>query len=110
VNERATDPNAISPSVTAHEPVFAHRGLFIENKWGPDLMALADWQDIVDWMADHGMNTLTIGLYGCWTVQYNNQISEFLMVPLPGHPTQDHPLVFTTRRAVEEPGISAPHL
>ena len=90
MNER-TDPNAGSPSVTGHEPVFAHRGLFIENKWGPDLMELADWQDIVDWMADHGMNTLTIGLYGCWTVQYNNQITEFLMVPLPGHPEINTP-------------------
>ncbi len=68
------------------EPMFAYRGIFMEDKWGPDLMELRDWQDIVDWMADHGMNVLTVGLYGCWCVQYDDQITEFLMVPVPGHP------------------------
>ena len=75
-----------APLAQSSEPTFAYRGIFMEDKWGPDLMELQDWQDIVDWMADHGMNALTVGLYGCWCVQYDDQITEFLLVPLPGHP------------------------
>jgi len=33
------------------------------------------------------MNTLGIGLYGCWgSCRYEGQPTEFLMVPVPGHP------------------------
>jgi len=58
VNERTTNPNMASSSATGHKPAFAHRGLFIEDKWGSDLMELADWQDIVDWMADQWPTTV----------------------------------------------------
>lgn len=110
MNERVSNPNAASSSANSHKPVFAHRGLFIEDKWGPDLMELADWQDIVDWMAENGMNTLTIGLYGCWTVQYNNQITEFLMVPLPGHPEINTPKTIRWYSALDEQWKSLEYL
>jgi len=68
-------------------PDLAHRGLFVESKWGPDRMTLADWCLLVDRLATVKMNTLGIGLYGCWgSCRYEDQPTEFLMVPVPGHP------------------------
>ena len=68
-------------------PDLAHRGLFVEDKWGPDRMTLDDWRLVIDRLARLRMNTLGIGLYGCWGgCRYEGQPTEFLMVPVPGHP------------------------
>ncbi len=67
-------------------PTFKTRGVFIENKWGPDLMELDDWKDLVDYLAERKMNNLGISLYGCWGVQYDGGVTEWLMTPIPGHP------------------------
>jgi len=68
-------------------PDLANRGLFVEDKWGPDRMSLEDWCLVVDRLARMRMNTLGIGLYGCWGgCRYEDQPTEFLMVPVPGHP------------------------
>jgi len=40
----------------------------------------------VDELARLKMNVLGVGLYGCWCVQYRGEVTEFLMVPVPGHP------------------------
>ena len=71
---------------TAANPPFRYRGLYVESKWGPDLMALDDWRHLIDEMAFLRLNSLTIGVYGCWVVQYDGQRTEFLMVPFPDHP------------------------
>jgi N-acetyl-beta-hexosaminidase len=67
-------------------PDFRYRGLYIESKWGPDLMTLDDWKGLVDYMAALKFNSLGVGVYGCWVTQYNNQTTEFLMLPFPDHP------------------------
>jgi len=67
-------------------PDMKYRGLFFENKWGPDLMTLDDYRTVIDFMASLKMNFLGIGLYGCWCVQYLNQITEFLLVHFPDYP------------------------
>jgi hypothetical protein len=67
-------------------PDFKYRGLYIESKWGPDLMTLNDWKELIDFMASLKLNFLDIGVYGCWVIQYENQITEFLLVPLKNHP------------------------
>ncbi|MHB0876688.1 MAG: family 20 glycosylhydrolase [Anaerolineae bacterium] len=67
-------------------PDFKHRGLYIESKWGPDLMNLRDWEELVDYMAALKMNALGVGVYCCWGVQYEGKRTEFAMVPFPGHP------------------------
>jgi hypothetical protein len=73
-------------------PDLLHRGLFIEDKWGPDRMLLADWQLLVDRLARLKMNTLGIGLYGCWGgCRFEGQPTEFLMVPIPGQPQLQTP-------------------
>ena len=67
-------------------PRTAYRGIFMEDKWGPDLMELSDWKDVVDYLGALKMNVLGVGIYGCWCVQYDGQVTEFLMTPLPYYP------------------------
>jgi len=67
-------------------PDLKYRGLYIEDKWGPDLMNLDEWKELIDFMANLKLNFLGIGVYGCWVTQYDKQITEFLMVPFKSHP------------------------
>ncbi len=67
-------------------PTMKTRGVFIEDKWGPDLMELADWKALIDYLAERKLNNLGIGLYGCWCVQYDGRITEWLMTPVPDRP------------------------
>jgi len=72
-------------------PDFRYRGLYVESKWGPDLMALDDWKALIDTMAALKLNSLGVGVYGCWVVQYGNQTTEFMMLPFPNHPELQTP-------------------
>lgn len=74
-------------------PELPDRGIFVEDKWGPDRMTRADWFTVVDRLAALKLNRLGIGLYGCWgSCRYEPGPSgagwptEFLMVPVPGYP------------------------
>lgn len=67
-------------------PDLKYRGLFAESRWGPDLMTLQDWKAAIDYLVDLKLNVLTIGIYNCWPIQYNDEVSEFLLVPLEKHP------------------------
>lgn len=67
-------------------PDLRYRGLYVESKWGPDLMTLADWRDLIDYMASLKLNSLGIGVYGCWVVQYGGQTTEFMLLPFPDQP------------------------
>ncbi len=72
-------------------PQLKYRGLFIESKWGPDRMTLDDWKETIDFIADLKMNFLGVGIYGCWNIQYKNQITEFLTVPIKKYPELSTP-------------------
>ncbi|MCJ7737177.1 MAG: glycoside hydrolase family 20 zincin-like fold domain-containing protein, partial [Anaerolineae bacterium] len=72
-------------------PDYRHRGIYIESKWGPDLMELQDWKDMIDYMASLKFNSLGIGVYCCWGVQYEGKRTEFLMIPFPDHPELQTP-------------------
>ena len=72
-------------------PDFRYRGLYIESKWGPDLMSLEDWRELIDYMAGLKMNSLGVGVYCCWCVQYEGRRTEFLMVPFPDRPQLQTP-------------------
>ncbi len=67
-------------------PDLRYRGLYVESKWGPDLMTLTDWQEMIDALAALKFNSVGIGVYGCWVVQYGGKRTEFLMLPFPDHP------------------------
>lgn len=67
-------------------PSLPNRGIFVENKWGPDRMKLADWCLLIDRLSALKMNRLGIGLYGCWgNCRFEGSLTEFLQVPVPGH-------------------------
>ncbi len=67
-------------------PDLRYRGLYVESKWGPDLMTLDDWHALIDTMAALKFNSLGVGVYCCWVVQYGGKTTEFLMLPFPDHP------------------------
>jgi hypothetical protein len=67
-------------------PDLAWRGLYVESKWGPDLMTLDDWKALIDEMASKKLNSLGVGVYGCWSAQYAKKRTEFLMLPFPEYP------------------------
>jgi len=66
-------------------PDMAWRGVFMEDKWGTDLMSLEEWKRVLDTLVGLKMNVLGVGLYGCWCVQYGGRVTEFLMASVPGH-------------------------
>lgn len=67
-------------------PVMPVRGIFVESKWGPDRMGNTDWFQAIDAVSSSKMNTIGIGLYGCWgscRFEGAGRPSEFLMIPSP---------------------------
>lgn len=67
-------------------PDFYDRGLLLENRYGSDFMTLDDYKKAIDYLCEMKYNQLTIGVYGCWCVQYDMRLSEFLYLPLECHP------------------------
>ena len=67
-------------------PDFPYRGQFLECRYGSDYMTLSDWKNAIDYLASLKQNELTIGLYGCWGVQYDNHRSEYLYIPFEDYP------------------------
>jgi len=85
--ERSADGTLVVPQVSIVDwPDLAHRGLFCESRWGPDMMTLQDWKDAVDYLSALKFNVLTVGVYNCWPIQYYGRVSEWLMVPLKNFP------------------------
>lgn len=72
-------------------PDFKDRGLLLENRYGSDFMTMDDYRDAIDYLSKMKYNQLTIGIYGCWCVQYDMRLSEFLYIPLKGHPELQTP-------------------
>lgn len=70
------------------------RGIFVENKWGPDRMTVGDWHLTIDTLSAMKMNTMGVSLYGCWgscRFEAPNHPTEFLMVPVEGAPNLTAP-------------------
>ena len=67
-------------------PDLRTRGHFIETRYGSNLMTLADWCAVVDDMVSMKHNQLTVSLYGCWCVQYDGIVSEYVYIPIPKYP------------------------
>ena len=67
-------------------PTLSNRGIFVEDKWGPDRMKLIDWCLLIDRLSALKLNRLGVGLYGCWgSCRFEGSLTEFLQVPVPGH-------------------------
>ncbi len=63
-------------------PDLKTRGHFMECRYGSNLMTLEDWKAVVDDMAEMKMNQLVVALYGCWCIQYDGIISEYIYMPV----------------------------
>ncbi len=72
-------------------PKFEKRGHFMECRYGSDFMSYKDWTDAVDYLAETKINTLVLGLYGCWGRQYDNELTEYLYVPIRKYPQMKTP-------------------
>ncbi len=57
-----------------------------ECRYGSNMMEKADWLEMIDDLASKKLNRLCIGLYGCWVVQYDGKVAEYLYLPLKSHP------------------------
>lgn len=67
-------------------PDFKERGQYMECRYGSDFLTLDDYKKAVDYFASIKQNTLTIGLYGCWAVQYDKKRAEYLYIPFKKYP------------------------
>lgn len=74
-------------------PDFKTRGHFMESRYGSNLMTLEDWEHVVDHMAEMKMNQLVVSVYGCWCVQYDGRVSEYMYVPIKKYPKLKTPVV-----------------
>ncbi len=67
-------------------PSFVHRGQFMECRYGSDFTTLEEWCDGIDYLSKMKYNQVTVGVYGCWSVQYDNMLSEYLYIPFEKYP------------------------
>lgn len=74
-------------------PDMKTRGHFMECRFGSNTMTLDDWKDVVDHMASMKMNQLVVAVYGCWCVQYDGRVSEYMYIPVKKYPKLKTPVV-----------------
>ncbi len=74
-------------------PDLRTRGHFMESRYGSNLMTLHDWEHVVDHMLSMKQNQLVISVYGCWCVQYDGRVSEYLYLPIHRYPDLRTPVV-----------------
>ncbi len=67
-------------------PDLRTRGHFLETRYGSNLMTLDDWKEVIDNMVSMKHNQLAVSLYGCWQMQYDGIISEYVYIPIPQYP------------------------
>ena len=67
-------------------PHFEKRGFIMESRYGTEFTSLSQWCDFIDYMASMKLNRLTIAIYGCWGLQYDNRKMEYLFVPIKKYP------------------------
>ena len=73
-------------------PENPYRGFKEECRYGSNMMQRHEWMEMLEDMASKKMNLLGLALYGCWTVQYDGKISQFLYMPVDGRPELKTPM------------------
>lgn len=69
------------------------RGINIESRYGSNVMDRQGWLDMLEDAAAKKLNFVNIQLYGCWQVQYDGRVAEYLYMPVKGHPELKTPMV-----------------
>ena len=59
-------------------PDIKRRGHFLESRYGSDCMELEDFKSVIDDMVSKKQNILTVSLYGCWQIQYDGAVTEYV--------------------------------
>ena len=67
-------------------PDMGSRGHYVECRFNSDTMTKQDWLDAIDEMAMQKLNYFGIDIYNCWVVQYDGRVSEYMYIPIEGHP------------------------
>lgn len=73
-------------------PDLSRRGHYVECRFGSNRMELEDWKSVVDDIIEKKENILSMGVYGCWSVQFDQMVSEYLYVPFEKYPQLKTPL------------------
>lgn len=108
---RVQQNDVVVPAVRIQDwPDMATRGHFVESRYGSNLMTLADWQAVVDNMAEMKMNHLIVSVYGCWCVQYDGRVSEYLYVPFKQYEKLQTPVVTRYYSAENEAWVEGEQL
>lgn len=76
----------IAPCRITDWPDSSFRCYYQECRWGANMMEKADWFALVDDLAEKKLNKLCVALYGCWNVQYDGKVAEYLFLPLKEYP------------------------
>lgn len=72
-------------------PDFADRTQFVECRYGSDFMTKQQWFDMIDYFSKMKFNGLAVGLYGCWPVQFDKSLQEYLYIPFKKYPKLQTP-------------------
>ena len=67
-------------------PDTSYRTHKIECRYGSDMMEKEDWMAAIDNLARQKINRVNIAGYGCWVVQYDGRVSEYLYIPIEKYP------------------------
>ena len=63
-----------------------------ECRYGSNLMEKEDWFALIDDLTAKRINRLGVGLYGCWVVQFDGEVAEYLYLPLKDYPQLKTPM------------------
>jgi len=66
-------------------PKFERRGVYVESRYN-DFQSFETWKESVDYFAKMKMNTMIVGIYGTWRLQYDKKLSQYMFVPLKKYP------------------------
>jgi hypothetical protein len=63
-----------------------------ECRYGSNMMELEDWKAFFDDMAEKRINRVCLAMYGCWVVQYDGRVAEYLYLPIKKYPQLKTPM------------------
>ena len=63
-----------------------------ECRYGSNMMEKADWFAMIDDLTAKKLNNLSLAIYGCWVMQYDGRVAEYLYLPIKGYPQLQTPM------------------
>lgn len=57
-----------------------------ECRYGSNVMEKQAWLEMIDDLAAKKYNRICVALYGCWKVQYDGKVAEYLYMPIDDYP------------------------